>query len=1282
MELEIKSPPAALHKAFLRIKPIRADWERFKANFTKLKESINDLESEEFHKNLVIGFLQKIYYDPNYFINTKARTDLVIHNGNSAKSRVGVIIETKKPSNKAEMLSREKVNVKAFHELILYYLRERLTEKNLEIKYVVATNVYEWFVFDAVLFDRLFAQNKELAQQFDDFSAGRLADSKTEFFYKQIAEPFVAAISSPLEFTYFDIRNYKTDGDNKELLSLFKLLSPQHLLKLPFANDSNSLDQGFYNELLHIIGLTEVKNGGKKLIERNKEGFRHKGSLLENAIRQLHSLKKMPRLKNTEHYGHDGEEPFFHVALKLSITWINRILFLKLLEAQLLSYHKGYKAYAFLNMEKIPDYSSLNSLFFEVLACQMEARDSEDVPIFSKVPYLNSSLFEPTELEHEALFINQLRADRKIPVYSQTVLKDGKGQKKVAEMPALEYLFCFLDAYDFGSEGNGAVQEESKTLISAAVLGLIFEKINGYKDGSFFTPGFITMYMCRATVRKAVLQKFQQVKGWQCQTLAELYDKIENRAEANDIINSITICDPAVGSGHFLVSALNEIIAIKSELKILSDREGQRLKEYRCEVVHDELLIIDERGQLFEYQPGYLNGQSQNKSESQRVQEALFHEKQTIIENCLFGVDINPNSVQICRLRLWIELLKHAYNKSPTELETLPNIDINIKCGNSLVSRFALDADLDVALQQSNSTIEAYRSAVVGYKNASEKGQKDEAEKLISHIKENFREFVVQESKVRLQLERKQAELKVLDSGKEIFLMEKKAQQARLKEIGKLRAEVKELKEKLSAELNNVIYQNAFEWRFEFPEVLNNNGDFLGFDVVIGNPPYIQLQKDGGELGHKYAAFDYKSFERTGDIYTLFYERGNQLLVANGHLCFITSNKWMRAGYGKKLRNYLATDTSPKILIDLGKDVFESATVDSNILLLENRPPLAQKDTIEVWSLAENDKIESRLSYRKMDRDLAEVFDKQKKLMPIPLPDEAWAILSQEEFAIKRQIENMGKPLKDWDISINYGIKTGYNEAFIIDEAQREELLKNCKDEQEKQRTKAIIKPILRGRDIKKYQAQWAGLYLINTHSGYSIDKNKVEKIKIEDYPAIKKHLDQHYNKISIRQDKGNTPYNLRHCAYLDEFEKEKIVWEEITDEPRFVYDENNKYAEATAFIMTGKKLKFLLAVLNSKIIFWYFSKCLGADLGSAAFRWKKQYVEEIPIPPLAEGEQGNLTQNTAQLMELKVNEILQLKQANPQADTAKLENEIDQLVYQLYGLSAEQIQIVENSSK
>ncbi|MEO6189367.1 MAG: DNA methyltransferase, partial [Saprospiraceae bacterium] len=865
MEIKGLKPKKALNKAYLKVKPNRTEIERFKTNLIQLLNRTNETESEEFHKNLVIDFLKKTYYDPNHFINTKSRNDLVIHNGNNASSSVGVIIEAKKPTNKTEMIKSfaegdslkqmiSKLNTKAFQELVLYYLRERITHKNLEVKYLIATNINEWFIFDAMVFDRLFAQNKNLVKQFNDFEGGRLADTKTDFFYKQIAEPFIAEIKSEIEFTYFNLQEYQKplrnadNADDNTLIALFKLLSAEHLLKLPFTNDSNSLDKRFYSELLHIIGLTETKEGSKKLIERNKEGERNSGSILEDAIIQLESLDKINRLDRPSQFGSTPQERLFNVGLELSITWINRILFLKLLEAQLITYHKGDKSYSFLSVDKIKNYDDLNSLFFQVLARKYEDRNQDVKKAFEKVPYLNSSLFEPTEMEQVTLLISNLKDDKPIPIISSTVLKNDQGKKRTGHLTTLAYLFDFLNAYDFASEGSEEIQEDNKSLINASVLGLIFEKINGYKDGSFFTPGFITMYMCRETIRKSVVQKFNEhflnndLPDNKIDKIDDIYEFIPqkiSRKKANEIVNSIKICDPAVGSGHFLVSALNEIIAVKNDLKILEDKEGKSLHRYEVEVVNDELIVTDEESELFEYSP--------SNKESQRIQETLFHEKQTIIENCLFGVDINPNSVKICRLRLWIELLKNAYYKNATELETLPNIDINIKCGNSLVSRFAIDSDLSQALKKSKWTIDSYRLAVDTYRNAESKEQKREMEKLIADIKSDFRsEISLNDPKLK-KLRKLSGDLFQMTQVPQLFEMSKKEKTDWNVRVEKITAETQKLESEIEEIKGNKIFENAFEWRFEFPEVLNDKGDFVGFDVVIGNPPYIR-QEEFSEL--------------------------------------------------------------------------------------------------------------------------------------------------------------------------------------------------------------------------------------------------------------------------------------------------------------------------------------------------------------------------------------------------------------------------------------------------
>ena len=939
MQIKELKPRKALNKAFLKVKPNRTDIERFKANLIQLIDRMNESETEEFHKNLVSDFLKKTYYDPNHFINTKGRNDLVIHNGDNATTSVGVIIEAKSPVNRGEMVTTGKLNVKAFQELVLYYLRERITHKNLEVKHLVITNINEWFIFDATIFDRFFAQNKDLVKHFNDFEGARLAGIKTDFFYKQIAEPFIADIKQEIEFTYFDIREYEKplrnnniEDDNK-LIALFKLLSPEHLLKLPFSNDSNSLDKKFYSELLHIIGLTETKEGSKKLIGRNKEGERNSGAIIEDAIIQLDSLDKINRLDRPDQYGSIHGERLYNVALELSITWINRILFLKLLEAQLISYHNGDKSYSFLDFKKIKNFDDLNSLFFQVLARKFDERNDDVKKAFEKVPYLNSSLFEPTEIEQVTLFISNLKDDKTIPVITSTVLKNEQGKKRTGSLTTLEYLFEFLDAYDFSSEGSEDIQEDNKTLINASVLGLIFEKINGYKDGSFFTPGFITMYMCRETIRKAVVQKFSEYclnnnfQDLELNRIEDVYDLIPkniNRKKANEIVNSIKICDPAVGSGHFLVSALNEIIAVKNDLKILEDKEGKSLNRYEITVENDELAITDEDGALFQYNPG--------SKESQRIQETLFHEKQIIIENCLFGVDINPNSVKICRLRLWIELLKNAYYKNATELETLPNIDINIKCGNSLVSRFAIDADLSQALKKSKWTIDSYRIAVATYRNAESKEQKREMESLILSIKQGFSTEIRMNDPIKTRLDKKASELYHRFTGTFLFepeaeynKNEKKQEKKRKLEQENLEKEIAALNAKIEEIKANKIFEDAFEWRFEFPEVLDDEGNFIGFDVVIGNPPY------GVKSGENEKEFYSRNYSTSDDIYTSFLELAQKVSNSNSHVSLIIPITWLTGSKYIKTRKLLLNEFSLIKAINLPYDIFIDAYVDTGL---------------------------------------------------------------------------------------------------------------------------------------------------------------------------------------------------------------------------------------------------------------------------------------------------------------------------------------------------------------
>ena len=1255
MEMRILKPRKALNKAFLKVKPNRTEIESFKTNLIQLLDRIDDKESEEFHKNLVIDFLKKTYYDPNHFVNTKGRNDLVIHNTHSASGAVGVIIEAKKPSSKAEMLTREKINVKAFQELLLYYLRERITQKNIEIKYLIATNINEWFIFDAHIFEKHFAQNKELVRKFIDFENGSSGGKTTDFFYKQIAEPFIADVKHDIEFTWFDIREYEKPlrnhdpKDDNKLISLFKIFSPQHLLKLPFANDSNSLDKRFYGELLHIIGLTETKDGSKKLIERNKEGERNTGSFLENAIIQLDSLDKITRLEKPSQFGANIQERLFNVGLELSITWINRILFLKLLEAQLITYHKGDKTYEFLSFGKIKDYDDLNSLFFQVLARKQNERNEDIKTLFAKVPYLNSSLFEPTEIEHTTLFISNLRNDKTIPIYSSTVIKDDKGKKRAGTINPLEYLFEFLNAYDFASEGSEEIQEDNKSLINASVLGLIFEKINGYKDGSFFTPGFITMYMCRETIRKVVVQKFNEAKGWNCADIHSLYDKIEDRNEANKIINDLKICDPAVGSGHFLVSALNEMIAIKSDLKILQDREGRRLKEYHFEVVNDELIVTDEDGELFEYNP--------TNKESQRIQETLFHEKQTIIENCLFGVDINANSVKICRLRLWIELLKNAYYKNETELETLPNIDINIKCGNSLISRYALDADIKKALRKSNWTIDSYRLAVMTYRNARSKDEKRAMEKLISQIKNDFESEIAANDKRFLKLNKLKGELYLHSNQQGLFELGKTEKKVFNKKAELLTTELRKLESELEEITNNRIYENAFEWRFEFPEVLDFNGDFVGFDAVIGNPPYIQQRKSKGAT----VLFSewYSVYSGTADLSVFFFERAFNILKEKGQFSFISTNKFFNTEYGKPLRNYLSSFNINEIINFELVPIFDEALVSSVIITIDKNKPNGNFKYLEFLKESINqDKFNSR--YR----------TECKSINSDLLLNEFWLFTKFEEQNLIAKLKTQGEELHKVDtIQIRRGITTGFDGAFVIDNNSS---IYNSE----------LARTFLRGKDIHRYNTTENKLKLLfipwhfPLHNDDSINgaSQIAEDAFQESYLEEYKHLSSFKSDLSKR-NKSETGiryewYSLQRCAasYYDLFNNDKIVWGLISGGWDFALDNKKCLLTSASFFLTSDDLplKYILALFNSKLYQFYFS-IIGEKTAGGAFVFKKATIEKFLIP-----------QNLNFMNEIisKVDGILTIGKND------LIENDIDNLVYKTFELTDEEIKIIENSIK
>lgn len=1197
----------------LKLKIMRSDLNHFKTHLKHFLSNINLNESEEFHKILLIDFFKHTFYQDKYQINTSDRADLVIKSTKENTSSIKVIVETKSPSNSTEMISCHNLNKKALQELLLYYLRERVIQQNLHLTYLIVTNFNEWFVFDVQEFDKFFFKNKELVNLFIDFKAKKLSITKTEDFYREIAAPYLEKIKHEIEFTYFSLQNYQSilENDDPEqdhlFVPLFKFLMPEHLLKQPFTNDNNILNKEFYNELLHILGLTEIKENGKKFIRRKPISERYLGSLLEQAILQLETLGKIKHLEDIEQFGDTTEQQLFAIALELVITWINRILFLKLLESQLVTYHKNDKEYSFLNLQKLKTFWDLNSLFFQVLACKPEQRNEIFKQKFQTVPYLNSSLFELTTLEHQTFCISCLNSQEILPVFSATVLKNQQGKKKTGKIDILSYLFEFLDAYDFASEGKEQIQEQNKTLISASVLGLIFEKINGYQDGSFFTPSVITMYMSRESVRLAILQKFKEYKGWDCKTIEELYEKITDKKEANQIINSLKICDPAVGSGHFLVSVLNEIIAVKSELKILLDRRGILLRDSRAKVSNDELIITDEEGELFHYRP--------KGEESNRIQSALFHEKQTIIENCLFGVDINPNSVKICRLRLWVELLKHAYYSYPNQLETLPNIDINIQCGNSLISRFSLDIDLKALLEKNKINIAEYKQAFHRYQNAKNRDEKLEMENFITKIKQKVKNELYNTFPKMKQLHNLQNEKNILAQQSFILKETPEEKSLRKEQIKKLDIALSKLNEEVEKIKSNKFYRNAFEWRFEFPEILSDQGDFIGFDLIIGNPPYIDIK----QLDNQYVRFLFDSFntaENRINLYSLFIERFHNVIHKNGILAFINPNSLLLNSSYQKIRAKIVDDVYK--IIKLPDDIFEHAVVETMLLFL-------QKNNQSNQILSKYFKREEQFEATNLE---FVIFSRESWRQNKEISFNIFTTSAFESLILKLESNVF---LLGQFVDFSLGI-TPYDKY----KGHSEDIIKNRRFHAENRRDENDV-PLISGKNIMPY-----------------IISNEIKEYLSYGHwlgaPREKRFFTQ--PRIIIRQIISNT-YPMIYAGYTEEELYHTQIGFVILERPH-----------------SGIKLKYILAILNSKLMNFYH-KFRFLDVEKETFqKILIQNCKLFPIKKCAEIKQ-------LALIEL-VNKIIEQKQAN--LETSVLEKQIDELVYQLYDLTEEEIETIEKS--
>ncbi len=705
----------------------------------------------------------------------------------------------------------------------------------------------------------------------------------------------------------------------------------------------------------------------------------------------------------------------------------------------------------------------------------------------------------------------------------------------------------------------------------------------------------------------------------------------EQKQKIISAIANIKILDPACGSGAFPMGILHKLVLALQKL----DPENKTLYQIQREK-HREIDEIKS---------------AQNDQEIEEILKDLeetfdeklnypdYARKKYLIENCIYGVDIQPIAIQITKLRFFISLIldqKIDRTKENFGIRPLPNLETKFVAANTLIG---LERPSQLKLRNP-------------------------------------------------EIAKKEEELKKLRH--KYFTAKTRTQKQRLQERDKkLRQEIANLliNDGWGEETANKIAsfdifdQNASadwfdpEWMFGIVIEPSRFGDAVvepsrfentGFDIVIGNPPYIQLQKsinNSQKYADLYKNQGYEVFDRTGDIYCLFYEKGLQLLKQGGILAYITSNKWMRAGYGEKLREFFIKH-NPLKLVDLGPGVFENATVDTSILIIQK---------------ARNQKQLKAVTLQKEDREDISEGLKQKGVILKNLTKNAWFIGSDAEQKLKQKIERLGKPLKEWDVKIYRGVLTGLNEAFIITTEKRNEILANCKDQDERRRTEAIIKPILRGRDIKRYYYEWAGLWVIVIPAGWTNENRKDEKPEIyiqKIFPSLMQYLIQFEEKARKRDDQGDYWWELRHCAYYSEFEKEKVVYSEIVRHPQFHYDKEKFYVEATGFLMTGESVKYICGLLNSKPVSFFF-KCYyaGGGLGDEGYRYKKAFLENLPLPTITSANEPIVKQ-----IESLVDKILETKKQNHDADTSHLEREIDHLVYKLYDLTDDEIKIIESS--
>ena len=768
-----------------------------------------------------------------------------------------------------------------------------------------------------------------------------------------------------------------------------------------------------------------------------------------------------------------------------------------------------------------------------------------------------------------------------------------------------EKLLNFFAQYNFTIDENDP--SDAQVGVDPEMLGRIFESLleDNREKGAYYTPKEIVQYMCResliAYLRAGIdkeKEEFEAIARFVKSNNAEDLlgetkesEQYDLRAEVLHKLKEVKICDPAIGSGAFPMGLLREL--------------------YHCRIALEEQSVT----------PAEIKSQ--------------------IIKNNIYGVDIEQGAVDIARLRFWLSLVVDEETPQP-----LPNLDYKIMQGNSLLECYK-GHDLSSILNNDKILFNSEQGFQLQFVN----DEKSQNQALLRNKLSHYYNCHSKEMKQLLKNEIKE----IINSQIELFRMEKGVQRALYAEAESKRRKIAEQEILDLSGIDIMANQHFFLWHTWFDEVFNRSSGRSGFDIVIGNPPYIQLQNNGGELAKLYEGGGYSSFARTGDIYSLFYERGWQLLKQNGHLCYITSNKWMRAGYGEKIREFFANKTNPMLLIDFaGMKVFDSATVDTNILLF-SKSNNKHETICAVTNKQNKDSV----------KNLSDFVQQQNVICDFSNSD-SWVVLSPIEQSIKKKIEAVGTPLKDWDISIYRGVLTGYNEAFIIDTAKRDEILANCQSDEERKKTAELIRPILRGRDIKRYGYEWANLWLIYIpwHFPFQFDESiqgaseKAEKAFSEQYSAVYSHMLQYKEPLSKR-NKAETGIRYEWYAmqrwgakYWEDFSKPKIIWKRIGSILRFSYDDRGCLGLDSTCFAAGEHIEYLCCVLNS-LMGHYLLKD-SPRTGTGDLLVSVQAIEPARIP-----------------YEAKYNDLLSdLLSRQISEGTAATEKEINDIVFVMYGLS------------